>query len=179
MGKKNKVIKKDLILFLSVLIVIIFSRMFLLSNIIVHGESMNPSLEDKERIFGLKIGEIERFDIISFKAPTESGDPEKNYIKRVIALPGETITYADDSLYINGEKITEPFLGELKQALPSNELLTEDNFTYSVPENHYFVMGDNRRNSTDSRVIGSISEDKIIGNAKFSYWPINKIGTVR
>ncbi|MHC5229866.1 signal peptidase I [Enterococcus sp. LJL99] len=178
MKKQEWVTKKDLIWFLSVLVIVIFSRMFLFSNITVHGESMNPTLEDKERIFGLKIGEIERFDIISFKAPTEPGDPKKNYIKRVIALPGETITYEDDCLYINGEKIAEPFLAEYKQALPSNELLTEENFTYTVPENNYFVMGDNRRNSKDSRMIGTISEDKIIGNAKFSYWPVGKMGTV-
>lgn len=175
MKKKEWFTKKELIWFFSVLLIVVFSRLLLFSNITVHGESMNPTLEDRERIFGLKIGQIERFDIVSFKAPD---DPQKNYIKRVIALPGETITYENDVLYINDKKIDEPFLAEFKQALPSDELLTEANFTYTVPEKKYFVMGDNRRNSKDSRMIGTISEDKIIGNAKFSYWPINKIGTV-
>lgn len=175
---KNLFTKSELIWFLCILLIVFFSRVFLFSNITVHGESMTPTLENGERIFGLKIGEVERFDIISFRAPTEPTESPKNYIKRVIALPGETITYEEDCLYINGEKIAEPFLAEFKQVLPSNELLTEENFTYTVPENNYFVMGDNRRNSKDSRKIGFISEDKIIGNAKFSYWPIGKIGTL-
>lgn len=178
MKAKELVTKKDLIWFFSILLIVIFSRMFLFSNITVHGESMNPTLESGERILGLKIGEVERFDIISFKAPTEPNEPQKNYIKRVIALPGETITYQDDVLYINGEKIVEPFLAEFKQKLSANELLTKENFSYTVPEKSYFVMGDNRQNSKDSRMIGAISEDRIIGNAKFSYWPLDKVGTI-
>ena len=179
MEKQQWVTKKDLIWFLSVLVVLILSRMFLFSNITVHGASMNPTLKDSERIFALKIGKVERFDIISFRAPTEPNEPKKNYIKRVIALPGEKITYENDVLYINNEKILEPFLDEFKQALPSDELLTKENFSYKVPENTYFVMGDNRQNSKDSRIIGVIDEDRIIGNAKFSYWPFDKIGLVQ
>lgn len=175
--KKNEwVTKKDIVWFMCILTVLILARMFLFSSIEVHGESMSPTLENKERIIGLKVGTIERFDIVSFEAPTEPDESKKNYIKRIIGLPGEEIEYKEDQLYINGEPLEESFLEEFKQQLEAKQQLTED-FSYSVPENSYFVMGDNRRNSKDSRMIGAISEDKIDANAKFTFWPVNKIGT--
>lgn len=143
-------------------------RYFLFTPIIVDGESMMPTLKDRDRMIVNKlsyvIGEPERFDIVVFHA-TE----EKDYIKRVIGLPGEYIEYRDDTLFVNGEAISEPYLDEYKRELVGGTL-TEP-FSYQVPEGHVFVMGDNRRYSKDSRHIQAIPIDDILGKANLIYWP--------
>ncbi|OEH93814.1 signal peptidase I [Bacillus solimangrovi] len=150
-------------------------RYFLFAPIIVDGESMVPTLQDQDRMIVNKvnysIGEPQRFDVVVFEA-TEDED----YIKRVIGLPGDHVAYKDDVLYINGEPIDEPYLDELKKEIEGN--LTFD-FTLEeltgfdvVPDGELFVLGDNRRPSVDSRLIGTIPMDKIIGEAQIVYWPI-------
>ncbi|WP_033829240.1 signal peptidase I [Bacillus andreraoultii] len=144
-------------------------RYFLFTPIIVDGESMMPTLEDRDRMIvnrlSYKVGEPKRFDIVVFHA-TE----EKDYIKRVIGLPGDKIEYKDDTLYINGKKIDEPYLKEYKKELIGGTLT--DPFTVEVPKGHVFVMGDNRRYSKDSRHIGPIPIDEILGKANIIYWPL-------
>ncbi|ARK31020.1 signal peptidase I [Halalkalibacter krulwichiae] len=148
-------------------------RQFLFAPVIVDGESMMPTLEHNDRMIVNKIsyvfGNPERFDIIVFHAPAG-----KDYIKRVIGLPGDVIEYRDDVLYVNGEAIEEPFLDELKLAY-SGDRLTRDFQAVTVPENELFVLGDNRGRSKDSRDIGTIHIDEVIGKANIVFWPIPNI----
>jgi signal peptidase I len=157
-------------------------RYFLFTPIIVDGLSMMPTLQNGDRMLvnkiGYKLGEPERFDIVVFHAPEN-----KDYIKRVIGLPGDRIEYKNDTLYINGKAYEEPYLKEYKEQLQGG-LLTED-FTLkdiigqeTVPEGHVFVMGDNRRFSKDSRHIGPVRIEEIIGEASIVYWPISEIRVV-
>ncbi|NSL51203.1 signal peptidase I [Calidifontibacillus erzurumensis] len=149
-------------------------RLFLFAPIVVDGESMMPTLEDHYRMIvnkiGYKIGEPERFDIIVFHA-TE----DRDYIKRVIGLPGEHVAYKDDVLYINGKPVEEPFLEEAKKKadgpLTYDFTLEEVTGLDRVPEGHLFVLGDNRRFSKDSRIIGTISMDQVLGKTNIVYWP--------
>lgn len=151
-------------------------RYFFFTPIIVDGESMMPTLENRDRMivnkFSYVIGEPKRFDIIVFKAPEE-----KDYIKRVIGLPGEHIEYKNDVLYVNGEPLDEPYLEEYKNALVGGTL-TEP-FSIDVPEGHLFVMGDNRRYSKDSRHIGPIPMDKVLGKTNLIYWPIEEFRIIK
>ena len=160
-----------------------FIRYFLFTPIAVDGESMMPTLHDGDRMIvnkiGYKIGEPERFDIVVFHAPEQ-----KNYIKRVIGLPGETLEYKDDQLYINGEPIDEPYLDAYKAQITEGTL-TED-FTLQdyvnldvIPEGYVFVMGDNRRYSKDSRHIGIVEQKEIIGNTSLIFWPFSDIQIVK
>ncbi len=174
MKKKSWITFADIAFFVGALAVVLLARHFIFTPIEVVGASMNPNLEDSERLFGLKVGEINRLDIVSFHAPD---DKDRDYIKRVIGLPGEEILYEEDQLYINGEEIAEPYLDEFKAEMPDGLQLTDD-FRYTVPEGTYFVMGDNRHNSKDSRMLGPIDQEEIFANAKLKYWPLNKIGTI-
>lgn len=158
-------------------------RYFLFAPIVVDGLSMMPTLKDQDRMivnkFNYKIGEPKRFDIIVFHAPEQ-----KDYIKRVIGLPGDTIEYKNDTLYVNGKAYKEPYLEEYKQQVEDGPLT--DDFTLvekigrkTVPEGELFVMGDNRRFSKDSRHIGTIPMEKVIGNTSIVYWPIKDAHIVK
>jgi signal peptidase I len=159
-------------------------RTYIFAPIVVDGESMMPTLQDHERIvltkFGTNIDNIDRFDIVVFHATVD-----KDYIKRVIGLPGDHIEYKDDTLYINGKAYEEPYLDKYKNQMASGLPLTEsfklEDITGSmtVPEGQLFLMGDNRQNSLDSREIGTISVDEIVGKANLVYWPINEIKIVK
>ena len=158
-------------------------RFFLFTPIVVDGDSMLPTLENGDRMivnkFKYTIGEPDRFDIVVFHAPEQ-----KDYIKRVIGLPGDYVEYKNDQLYINGERYEEPYLDELKAELTEGSLtfdftLQELDPTIDViPEDHVLVLGDNRRYSKDSRHIGLVHVDEIVGNAKFIFWPIKDIKIV-
>lgn len=159
-------------------------RFFLFTPIVVDGESMMPTLENGDRMvvnkIGYMVGEPDRFDIVVFHAPEQ-----KNYIKRVIGLPGDHVEYKNDQLYINGKAIDEPYLDQYKSEI-SEGTLTED-FTmeetaallYEIPKGQIFVMGDNRRYSKDSRHIGLVDIDEVIGNTSLVFWPMNEIGLVK
>ncbi|WP_328286465.1 signal peptidase I [Ureibacillus manganicus] len=180
--KKNELWEWTKALIIAFLIAVVI-RYFLFTPIVVDGDSMMPTLENGDRMivnkFGYMIGEPNRFDIVVFHAPEG-----KDYIKRVIGLPGEHIEYRNDQLYINGEPIEEPYLDEYKSQLPKGDL-TQD-FTLQdipnvdpnvevIPEGYVFVMGDNRRGSKDSRHIGLVNIDEIIGSTNLIFWPINEI----
>ncbi|MCA1321380.1 signal peptidase I [Bacillus tianshenii] len=152
-------------------------RYFFFAPIVVDGESMMPTLHDKDRMIvnkiGYKIGDPERFDIVVFHATQD-----KDYIKRVIGLPGDEIEYRDDVLYINGDPYEEPYLDKYKEQLQGDGPLTED-FTLEertgskvVPKGHIFVMGDNRRYSRDGRHIGTVSQEEVLGKTNIVYWPL-------
>src|SRR5690606_29210187 len=132
-------------------------RVFLFTPIVVDGISMMPTLADGDKMIvnkiGYTIGKPERFDIVVFHAPEQ-----KDYIKRIIGLPGDEVEYRDDVLYINGKAIEEPYLDQYKAEtieLPLTEDFTLEGKIQSkvVPEGHVFVLGDNRRKSKDSRHI--------------------------
>lgn len=167
-------------------VLVIGVRYFLVTPIAVQGASMMPTLEDGEMLvvdkITPKITDFDRFDVIVFKA-TE----EENYVKRIIGLPGDTVQYIDDVLYINGEKYDEPYLDDYKAALMDTGTLTED-FALEeylqqtvVPEDHLFVLGDNRRKSVDSRLpeVGFIPVNTVIGEARFVYWPLSEVGLIK
>lgn len=158
-------------------------RVFLFTPIVVDGVSMMPTLADGDRMIvnkiGYTIGEPNRFDIVVFHA-----EETKDYIKRIIGLPGEEIEYRDDILYINGKAIEEPYLDKFKEEkiedgpLTENFVLEEKIQSNVVPEGHVFVLGDNRRKSKDSRQIGAVPIDEIIGSTKIVFWPFNDFGFV-
>ena len=137
---------------------------------------MNPTLHHKERMVVNKMGDPKRFDIVVFHAPDG-----RDYIKRVIGLPGDRIEYKNDVLYINGKVYEEPYLDRYKKEL--NEGTLTDSFTLketavgsdTVPKDSLFVMGDNRRDSSDSRQIGEVPLDEVIGTTNIVYYPIKDI----
>lgn len=164
------------------LLVAFVIKQFLFTPVLVKGASMMPTLEDQDRVIINKIGpkfkSVDRFDIVVVKM-----NEEENYIKRIIGLPGDKIEYKDDQLYINGEKYSEPYLDQYKKELKDSGSLTYD-FTLeqilgetTVPEGDYFVLGDNRRVSKDSRVpeVGFIPKEKIMGTTSIICWPIEHI----
>lgn len=153
-------------------------RQYVFTPVIVKGDSMDPTLHDGERVIALKQTDIEHFDIITFVAPDDSG---KNYIKRVIGLPGDQVVYQDDMLYINGTAYDEPYLDAFKANLQDGFPLTDD-FDMSlfdeteVPEGKLLVLGDNRRISKDSRQLGLIDASAVLGDVVFVFWPIADFG---
>jgi len=133
---------------------------------------MEPGLEDQERIFINKLvyrfESIERGDIVVFRYPR---DTRKSFIKRVIGLPGDRIRISSGRVYVNGMPIPEPYVLEDYQ----------DARSYAdtvVPPNAYFVLGDHRNSSNDSREFGPIMRSYIYGKAVFGYWPMEKMGVV-
>ena len=157
-------------------------RYLLFTPIVVDGESMMPTLENGDRMIvnkiGYEIGKPDRFDIVVFHA-----SEKKDYIKRVIGLPGDHIAYKDDQLFVNGDAIPEPYLDKHQADIISGTLT--ENFTLEeytqmsvIPEGYVFVMGDNRMNSTDSRQIGLISIKDIIGKTNLIFWPLNEINLI-
>lgn len=145
----------------------------------VSGVSMEPTLHNGDKVVVNQLGKIDRFDIIIFKK-----DDEDNLVKRVIGLPGDHIQYDEDVLYINGEPYEEPYLQAAKEQIMSGTL-TED-FTLQdytgyevIPEDYYFVLGDNRRNSVDSRILGLVSKDKVIGTTKWAISPEHYVRKIK
>ena len=142
----------------------------------VSGASMYPTLHNGDRMVLSKVGDIHRFDVVILKAPDENVE----YIKRVIGMPGDTIEMKSGVLYINGKKVDQPFINT--EALAKQTVFMDD-FTLEsltgeskVPEGKYFVLGDNRGVSKDSRMIGFIDRSAIEGKAVFTIWPFGRIG---
>lgn len=164
---KSKVFKfiKEIIPFILILDFVIIVKLFVVTPIQVNGGSMDSTLKDGDIMIlnkiGYKINGIHRFDIVVIDA----GD--SLLIKRVIGLPNETLKMEDNQLYIDGEKVEEDFLdpGTVTQ-----------NFTVKVKEDCYFVMGDNRKVSHDSRAMGCFSIDDILGTTKLTLFPFNRLG---
>lgn len=143
----------------------------------VSGSSMYPTLHDGDRMVMTKLGDIHRFDVVVLQAPDEN----KEYIKRVIGMPGDRLDMHNGRLYINDQEVQQPFINQ--EDLGSSKTVFLDDFTLqsltgetTVPEGKYFVMGDNRGVSRDSRIIGFIDRDAIDGKAVFTVWPLNRIG---
>ncbi len=161
-------------LMLSVLIAVLVI-LFLYRPVKVEGTSMMPTLNDEERIFinqftyRFGISQISRGDTIVFWYPW---DHSKSYIKRVIGLPGDTIEIEEGQVYVNGRELYEPYLHDEYRTRSSMERKV-------VPRGEYFVLGDHRASSNDSRVWGTVARNLIFGKAVFAYWPVDKMGAVR
>lgn len=161
---------RDLIISLAISAFIII---FLYQPVKVEGTSMMPSLEDQERIFVNKfvyrLEPIGRGDIVVFRYPR---DPSKSYIKRVIGMAGDRIRIDAGEVYVNGQALDE-------QYVPAEYSDTRSYPEIIVPPNSYFVLGDHRSMSNDSRDFGAVNQSFIYGKAVFGYWPMEKVGRVR
>ena len=168
----NKVVKEVLSYALIIILVLLFKH-YIISPIRVDGDSMNPTLKDGDIMLlneiGYKTGGVDRFDIVVI-------DTEDDVIiKRVIGLPGDRIKYVDNKLYINDKEIEEPFEHDVTHNFELLELGTD-----IVPHDKYFVLGDNRGNSKDSRIIGFIDANQIRGKViKTVLFPFSRIGKVK
>lgn len=173
--KLNEKGKKEVISWLKsvaiALVLALLIRQFLYTPVTVSGQSMEPTFENNNRIVITKIHTIDRFDMIVFESPQTDVD----FIKRVIGLPGDVVIMKDDHLFINGEEYEEDYIQANKEKIYEGQRLTE-NFEVEVPEGHYYVLGDNRQNSTDSRVIGFIDEKSVVGKVSFRFYPFKSIG---
>jgi len=163
---------RDLVFALMIMALVL---VFVAQPVKVEGTSMLPRLHDGERIFVNKLiyyglPEIERGDIVVFWFPN---DPTKSYIKRVIGLPGETVQMRAGRIFINGKELQEPYLET------SLNVASSDDPPVYVKPHYYFVMGDNRDNSSDSRSWGLVPEKYIYGKALFRYWPLSKASVIR
>ena len=150
-----------------------FIIIFLYQPVKVEGTSMMPGLEDQERIFVNKFvyrwEPIQRGDIVVFRYPR---DPSKSYIKRVIGVAGDRVRIENGQVFVNGEAVDEDYV-------PSDYADARSYPQVTVPANSYFVLGDHRTMSNDSRDFGPVNERYIYGKAVFGYWPMEKLGRLR
>lgn len=149
-----------------------FIIIFLYQPVKVEGTSMMPGLTDQERIFinkfVYKLEPISRGDVIVFRYPL---DPSKSYIKRVVALAGDRVRIDDGVLYVNDRRVREGYV-------PTDYIDTRSYPETTVPAGSFFVLGDHRNLSNDSRDFGPVPEQLIYGKAVFAYWPVDKMGTL-
>jgi len=151
----------------------VFIIVFLYQPVKVEGTSMMPGLADQERIFinkfAYRIGAIERGDVVVFRYP---GDPSKNYIKRIVGVPGDRIEIRNGAVLVNGSRLVEPYLpAQFRDERSMGEIV--------VPAGNYFVLGDHRNLSSDSRDFGPVERGAIFGKAVFAYWPTGMMGKLR
>jgi signal peptidase I len=151
----------------------IFIIVFLYQPVKVEGTSMMPGLADQERIFinkyAYRLGAIERGDVVVFRYP---GDPSKNYIKRIVGVPGDRIEVVRGAVLVNGSRLDEPYV---PKAFRDDRSMSE----VTVPAGSYFVLGDHRNLSSDSRDFGTVEREAIFGKAVFAYWPAEMAGKLR
>lgn len=152
-------------------------RYFIFIPLRVEGDSMEPALQADSYLLFHKVNAIDRFDIILFR-----DDNGEVYIKRVVGLPGETVAYQDDMLFIDGQRVLEPFLDEARE---ENQIFTTD-FTIpesaneqKIPSGHYFVLGDNRPRSKDSRMFGFVPFESVEGTAKVVIYPFDQMHLIK
>jgi signal peptidase I len=166
---------QGIVVFLAILVMI---YLFLFSPQEINGQSMEPTFYNTELIitnkFIFKIAPPNRGDIVIFKSPINK---DIDYIKRVIGLPGERVKLSNNSYYINGQKLTEPYLKEGTITSGGNYLHEGEEIT--VPQGEYFVSGDNRQHSSDSREFGPIPLQDFIGKGILRYWPANTFTIIK
>lgn len=159
---------KEFIPYVVILVLVVFIRTFIVTPVRVEGISMEPTLKENEFLLLKKWDHhYERFDVVVVRYNGTL------IIKRVVGLPGETLSYENNSLFINGEKIKENFdhavTGDFKLEYLGNK---------KIPKGYYFVMGDNRTHSMDSRMIGLVSSSDIIGVTSFRMFPFTRFGKI-
>lgn len=163
---------KELYPYVIIIIVVVLIRSFIITPVIVSGNSMLPNFNDGELLLVKKIGynekAIKRFDVIVIKKDKEE------IIKRVIGLPGEHVSYKNNKLYINDKLVSEDYTHLNTKDFNLEEICT----CSTIPEGKYLVLGDNRPISKDSRSIGLIDEKNIVGKTTFRLWPVSRFGTI-
>lgn len=171
--KKENVVLSYVSTFVFAVVLALLIKTFIFSSNMVIGESMEPTLHEGDRLIAmilpLKFKDPHRSDIVIIDAPNEKG---KEYIKRLIGEPGDTISIADGHVLVNGKVLDEKYID------PSTYTETYDQVSWTLGENEFFVMGDNRHpgKSLDSRFFGPIKKDSINGVVKLRFWPLNKFG---
>lgn len=165
--KANKDIFLDYLPYIVIILTVVIIRTFIATPIRVNGSSMDTTLHNGETMIlnklGMKTKGIKRWDIVVIETDTT------HLIKRVIALPGETIKYEDGNLYINNKEMEDKY----------SLTITEDFEEVTIGKNEYFVMGDNRYISEDSRMIGTINKSEIKGKTNIILFPIDRFGIVK
>lgn len=147
---------------------------FLLRPFQVNGLSMYPTFHNGEYVFtnllSQRFGQLKRGDVIVFKAPPSE---DKDYIKRIVGLPGETVMIKEGNIYINRKFLSEPYLPQ--GVITDARGFAHEGEEITISSKNYFVVGDNRSKSSDSRDWGLVSFDKVIGKSALVYWPVNKL----
>lgn len=167
--RKRKSALREIIesLIIAVILAVII-RTFVFQPFYIPSGSMEPTLQIQDRIlvnkFGYRFWEPQRGDIVVFKYPL---NPKKDFVKRLIGMPGERLEIKDSKVYVNNKVISEEYLPP--------DLRFQDFGPVLVPENTYLMLGDNRNNSDDSRVWGPLPKENIIGKAMFVYWPLDRM----
>ena len=158
---------KELVPYVIIVLVVVLIRTFLFTPIKVNGDSMDNTLHNGDTMIlnkiTMKFNELERFQIVVIRTK------DTYLIKRIIGLPGETIEYKDGKLFINNKIMNDPYY---------NDGNTKDFDKVNIPKGYYYVMGDNRGISLDSRLIGVISKEDILGTTNFILFPISDFGIV-
>ncbi|QVI34973.1 signal peptidase I [Lacticaseibacillus chiayiensis] len=196
MKNNNHSALRTILEFLLLFVVVFFASQLLmryvLSKDVVQGTSMQPTLENNERLYSVRIKKPKRNDIVVIHAPDR---PKALYIKRVIGMPGDTVSSKNDKLYINGKVMSEPYLNHKferdeinrwasQQGLDPSSIKFTNDFNIKtlsstrsakVPAGKYFVMGDNRLVSHDSRDFGFVDKSKIQSVVVWRYWPLNRM----
>lgn len=163
------------ILFAFAIVFVCYQFLFVPTKVL--GVSMQPTFEEEDRVIISKVSSIDRFDMIVFDAP----DVQDKFVKRVIGIPGDRVEMIEDTLYVNGVIYEEPYVSHI-EGDPITKRITE-NFTLKeitgheqVPEGTFFVLGDHRLKSNDSRSFGFIDENDVIGEVKLRIYPFTEIG---
>ena len=153
------------------LIIALLIKTFLFQAFYIPSESMVPTLKVHDRVLvnklSYKLHPVHRDDIVEFKAPTGSDPGIDDLVKRVIGLSGESVSGHGGHVYINSKELSEPYLPK--------DMYTSDFAPVKIPSNAYWVMGDNRVNSKDSRVFGTITKSKIVGRVFVRIWPFSRL----
>jgi signal peptidase I len=162
---------KELLITLGIALIIFLVLQTTIQSSIVLGSSMEPGMEDGQRLIINKavyhFRDPARGDVIILHPPVE---PQKEYVKRVIGIPGDTVAIHDGKVYVNGSPLDEPYVKETpRYSYPS----------FTVPGNSYFVLGDNRNYSNDSHTGWTVTGDNIVGEAWLRIWPLSEWGTIR
>lgn len=159
------------------LALVVISYLFFFQPGEVHGTSSFPTWQENERFITSKIAytisEPQRGDFVVMVSPRNA---DIDFIKRVVGLPKETIELKSCQVYINGSLLVESYLEP--DTCTGPESFLQSSAAYQIPDNHYFLLGDNREHSSDSRDFGPVPKRKIIGKVIFRYWPLDRLGPV-
>ncbi len=160
-----------------ILAILVMVYLFIMSPQEINGASMEPNFHNGEFILTNKVlykfRDPIRGDVIIFKSPKNK---EVDYIKRIIGLPGDTVKLQNNSFYVNGQKVDEPYLSPDSTIFGGSFLRENEEIT--VPPGQYFLAGDNRPHSSDSREFGTIAKEDFIGTAIFRYFPFSQMGVL-